>query len=329
MQPMGKRLVDQLEVLMKKIILILICFIVITGCSENKENLKFATGSTGGTYYPLGSAIAELLTDESDVTVNAYTGNASVSNTRMLDEELIDMALVQSNVAEWAIEGIGSFEDEPIDSITGIASLYSEVIQIIVREEADIETFYDLKGKRVSVGQKDSGNYFDAINLFEAHGMSLELVEPYYLTFSQAIEAMDKGDLDAVFITSGIPTSSVSLMSSKVKINMLSIEDVILSKMIKDYPFYTREVVPANTYIGQANNKITLSTRALWICHESLDEESVYEMLDRFWTYSNRLYDVHQNALELSIDDALKGMSIPLHPGAVKYYKEHGLEVQD
>ncbi|MBI9014929.1 MAG: TAXI family TRAP transporter solute-binding subunit [Clostridiales bacterium] len=314
---------------MKKIILALICFIVITGCSESRDNLKLATGAAGGTYYPLGSAIAELLTDESDLTVNAYTGNASVSNTLMLDEELIDMALVQSNVAAWAVEGIGSFENEPVDSITGIASLYSEVIQIIVREEADIETFYDLEEKKVGLGKKDSGNYFDAVNLFEAHKMSLDLVEPYYLTFSESIDAMDKGELDAVFITSGIPTSSVSLMSSKVKINMLSIEDAILNKMISDYPFYTREVVPMNTYIGLSEDKMTLSTRALWICHDSLDEEIVYDMLNIFWTNYNRLSDVHQSTKELSINDALKGMSIPLHPGAVKYYKEHGLEVQD
>jgi len=314
---------------MKKTILVLICFIVITGCSENKEILKFATGSTGGTYYPLGSAIAELITDESSVMVNAYTGNASVSNTHMIDDELIDMALVQSNVAAWAREGIGSFDNEPVDSITGIASLYSEVIQIIVREKAGIETFYDLKGKRVSLGKKDSGNYFDANNLFEAHMMSLELVDPYYLTFSEAIVEMDKGNLDAVFITSGIPTSSVTLMSSKVNINMLSIEDVILTKMINDYPFYTREIVPANTYIGQTNDKITLSTRALWICDESLDEEVVYDMLDSFWTYYDRLSDVHQSAVELSLEDALEGMSIPLHPGAITYYKEHGFEVQD
>jgi TRAP transporter TAXI family solute receptor len=314
---------------MKRIILIFSLMIMLISCSGTNSTLKLATGSTGGTYYPLGSALAELLSDESDTRVNAYTGNASVSNTRMIDQQVVDMALVQSNVAAWAISGTGAFADDKIESISGLGSLYSEVIQVIVRKDAEIGNFYGLRNKRVSLGKKDSGNYFDANNLLIAHDMTIESVEPYYLTFSEAMEAMSVGELDAVFVTAGIPTTSITLMSSKVPVDMLSIDENILNKMIEEQPFYTREVVPAFTYIGQKTNRITLSTRALWICHSDLDEEVVYDMVKSFWLNYEDLKDVHQSMLSLSQEDALKGMSIPLHPGAIKYYEELGIEIQD
>lgn len=314
---------------MKKMIILLSLMAFLFSCSSHDESIKLATGSTGGTYYPLGSAIAELITDHSDLMINAYTGNASVSNTRMLKDDMIDMALVQSNVASWAISGSGPFEGSSVKSMNGIASLYSEVIQVIVRRDADISSFDELAGKKVNLGKIDSGNYIDALNLFSAHGISIQNIDPYYLSFSEAIDAMDQGNLDAVFVTSGIPTTSISLMSNKVEIDMLSISEHILTKMIEEQPFYTREIVPAYTYAGQTSNVTTLSTRALWVCSDALDEETVYMMLDTFWANYKDIKDVHQSIKLLTIDDALKGMSIPLHPGAIKFYEEHKIEIEN
>ncbi len=316
------------EVHMRFISIILVCLLLVS-CTAPTETYKFATGSIGGVYYPLGSGISEILSDNIDgVLINAYTGNASVSNSKLIQEGSIDMALIQSNVASWSEEGTGTF-DAPLSDIRGVASLYSEVIQIIVREDAEIYEMEDLIHKRVSMGKVDSGNYFDAVNLLDAHEIEIEALDVSYLSFAEAFDKMVEGELDAVFVTSGIPTSSIMLMSSKVNINLLSIKNDILSEMIDQYPFYTREIIPAGTYIGQNEDRITLSTRALWLCHKDLDEEFVYRMLEVYYDNLDDVMSIHPSLSPESIDTALKGMSIPLHPGAERYYKELNINVED
>jgi len=313
---------------MKKLVIIALFFMLI-GCSNSTETLKFATGSVGGVYYPLGGGISETLTDNiEDTLVNAYTGNASVSNSNLINQGEVDLALVQSNVASWAIEGVDMF-DEPLEELRGIASLYSEVIQVIVRKDAGIDSFNDLVGKNVSVGKIDSGNYFDAINLMDAHGIDLASMNAKYLSFGEAFDMMINKELDAVFITSGIPTSSVALMASKVDVKLLEIDENIMQELIESFPYYTLEIIPAETYPGSESDVFALSTRALWICNKDLDDDLVYEMLKVYYEELNILKSIHVSLDQESKETALKGMSIPIHPGALKYYKEIGLEVDN
>jgi TRAP transporter TAXI family solute receptor len=302
---------------------------MLIGCSNSTETLKFATGSVGGVYYPLGGGISETLTDNIEGTlVNAYTGNASVSNSNLINLGEVDLALVQSNVASWAIDGVDMF-DEPLEDLRGIASLYSEVIQVIVRKDAGIDSFNDLVGKNVSVGKIDSGNYFDAINLMNAHGIDLSSMNAKYLSFGEAFDMMINEELDAVFVTSGIPTSSVALMASKVDIKLLEIDENIMQDLVESFPYYTIEIVPAETYPGSEKDIFALSTRALWICNKDLDDDLVYEMLKVYYEELNLLKTIHVSLDQESKETALKGMSIPIHPGALKFYKEIGLEVDN
>ncbi|MCH4888447.1 TAXI family TRAP transporter solute-binding subunit [Acidaminobacter sp. JC074] len=313
---------------MKRLILLII-LIFLFGCSNQVIELDFATGGVGGVYYPLGSTIAELISDNVDnVLVNAYTGNASVSNTNLIHEGEIEMALVQSNVANWAREGIDTFE-APVEEIYAVASLYSEVIQVVVRADAEIESFEDLRGEHISLGKIDSGNYFDAVNILKAHDIELKDIHSHNLTFSESFDMLVNGEIDAVFLTSGIPTSSVTLISSKIDIRLLGIDEETLQSIIEDFSFYTREIIPAKTYLGQEKDIITLSTRALWVCHESVDEEIVYESLKGFYQSHEDLRNSHKSLRGESLNTALDGIAIPLHPGAKKYYKEMNFEVDD
>jgi len=317
-----------MEVVMKRLLLLMILIFLI-GCSPNVEELNFATGGVGGVYYPLGSTIAEIISDNVDnVLVNAYTGNASVSNTNLIHEGEIEMALVQSNVANWAREGIDTFK-APVEEIYAVASLYSEVIQIVVRADTDIESVEDLRGKHISLGKIDSGNYFDAINVLKAHGLDLKDIHSHNLTFSESFDMLVSGDIDAVFLTSGIPTSSVTLISSKMDIDLLGINEDVLQTIIQDYSFYTREIIPANTYLGQDKDIITLSTRALWVCHESVDEDIIYNSIKSFYKLHDSLQKNHRSLIGESLSTALDGIAIPLHPGAMKYYKEMDFDVED
>lgn len=313
---------------MKKIVLLLIISLFLYSCSESAPILKLVTGSTGGNYYPLGNAIAETLSEQNDdYTINAYTGNASVKNTDLIGKHEADMALVQSNVAYWAYNGFGMFEDEPVTNIRGIASLYSEMIQVIVRKDSGIKSIIDLKNRNVSLGLPDSGNYFDALNILEAYNLNSDDFNLLEYSFSDAVKGMKNGLIDAVFFTSGIPTSSVIAMSGDIEIDIIEIDAEILFEMIEEDPYYSYGLIPSDTYRGITKDVNTLSTRALWLCDADMDEDIVYRITKDFWENRKDIQEATDIAKSVLIDDAIEGMSIPLHPGALKYYKEIGIEV--
>jgi TRAP transporter TAXI family solute receptor len=289
--------------------------------------VKMGTGSASGTYYPLGNAIAELLTDTTkDYIVNAYTGSASVSNTKLLGEGVIDMALVQNNVAYWAQNGIGLFAGNKIDNINGIAVLYPEMIQVVVRKGAGIHSIEDLEGKNVNLGPDDSGNYFDAVKIIEAHEINLKQIKVHELSFSEAITGFRDGSIDAAFITSGIPTETVLKMGAVVDIEILSIDEKIINQLIERNPYYSLAVIPKETYKELKEDLVTITTSALWVCDSDMDEDLVYEMTKNFWEHQAKIETVHPVVTHLKVENSTVNMGITMHKGARRYYEEIGFE---
>lgn len=310
----------------KQITIVFIICIGLMSCNASDETLKIVTGSTGGTYYPIGSEIAEILSDNMDgYIVNAYTGNASVSNSNLILENAVDMALVQSNVSYWAYKGIGMFEEAPVSTIRGISSLYSEAIQIIVRSDSDIKSISELKGKRVNIGEVSSGNYFDSIAILEAYNLKESELQIYNHSFSEALELINNAEIDAVFITSGIPTTSVILMGSNIDIEILSIDESEIELLQINQPYYTKETIPANTYPGVDYDVTTLAVKALLVCSNELSEELVYNITKTFWNNNSSLKSTHEKGKSINIESSLDGMSILIHEGALKYYNEIGI----
>lgn len=315
--------------MLSKKILIIILSLLLVSCGKD-NTIKLATGSTGGTYYPVGSAIAEMLSDNmSEYNVNSYTGNASVANSNLFLEKATDMALVQSNVAFWAYSAKGMFEENPVDSIRGISSLYSEAIHIIVRSDSNIKSISDLRNKRVNIGAKGSGNYFDAMTLLNSYNIFEADISPFYDSFAETVEKMQNNEIDAAFITSGIPTTSVILMGSHVDIELISIDEDKMEILKESQPYYTVEIIPGKTYPGIEYDVSTLAVKALLVCDENISEELIYDITKTFWENSADLVEAHEKGKEIAIKSALEGMSIPLHSGALKYYKEVGFDVQN
>lgn len=315
---------------MKHFILISLLAILIlslVGCSSGQETITITTGGTGGTYYPVGGTIAQMLTDNVDtLTVNAYVGNASVDNCKLIKEKATDSAMVQNNVAYWAHEGLGAFEGEPITSLRGIASLYPEAIQIVALETSRIKSVDGLEGKRVSVGVDGSGVNFDAKNVLAAYGMTLDDIVALDLSFGEAAKQLKEGTIDAAFVTAGYPTSSIMDVHLNKDIAIIPIENEIINTMILEYPYYTEAIIPANTYPGIDTDVTTVTTMAIWVIDESVSDDIVYKMTRTLWENSAELEASHQKGSEITLDTALDGMSIELHPGAEQYYREVGLK---
>jgi TRAP transporter TAXI family solute receptor len=292
------------------------------GCSTATDDILIVTGSTGGTYYPLGNKIAEVLTDgTTDYVVSAYAGNASVQNSKMIGNEEVDMALVQSNVAYWATKGSKMFE-EPVSNMRGIAVLYPEVIQIVARKDANITSVRDLVGKRVSIGKEGSGNYFDALTILSAYNIQLDDVDVSAQQSGEATEALISDSVDAVFITSGIPNGIIQEVASEIDITIIPLDEDMVVQISSKEPYLSRSIIEANTYKGVTENILTLETPALWVCKSDLDDDLIYEMTSIFWENHDIFNVVAESINAIQSDNILNGMSIELHPGAMKYYEE-------
>ena len=314
----------------KKITAMILALVVIVaataGCSDGKKFFNITTGGTGGTYYPVGGALAEVLSNNvENLAATAQAGNASVANCNLILNHETESAFVQNNVAYWAYEGIGSFEGKKVENVRGIASLYPEAIQLVALKDSGINSVEDLKGKKVSVGEQGSGVDFDVQNIFAAHGLTYDDIDKDYLSFSEAAQKIKDKQLDAAFVTAGYPTSSIIDISLAREITIVPIAEEKIDKMIETSPYYAKTVIPAGTYQGQEADIVTATTMAMWVVDEQVDEALVYDVTKALWENRDSLEAAHEKGKSVTIDTALDGMAIPLHPGAEKYYKEQGL----
>jgi TRAP transporter TAXI family solute receptor len=308
------------------VIVTLILTFSLSGVAQMKF-LAIATGGTGGTYYPLGGALAQMLSNQiEDLVVTAQTGNASVANCNLIGRHQIETAFSQANTTYWSYSATGILADtEPITNLRGIASLYPETIHIIATKASGVKTIADLKGKSVGVGAPNSGTAADAEIILKAHGLSFDDMQVDYIDFNEIADRLIDGQIDAGFTTAGYPTSSVINIATVRDIVLIPVDKDVAEKLVEEIPYYGITEIPAGMYKGVEEPVRALATPALWICDSQLDPTLVYKMTKALWENVNILAQVHAQGKNITPETALAGMGIPLHPGAELYYKEVGL----
>lgn len=298
------------------------------GFAAQKQFLAIATGGTGGTYYPLGGALAQMLSNNiEDLIVTAQTGNASIANVNLLMRKQIETAFCQSNVAYWAYTATVLMKDkEPIKDLRGIACLYPETIHVIAQAGSGIDSIDDFRGKKVSVGAPNSGIVADVEIILEAHGMSFDdLAKADYLSMAETAQKFIDYQIDAYMMTTGYPSSSVINAATKRDIKLIPISDEMMDKVMEKSPYYSKTVIPAGIYKGMEKDVPTLATPCWWLCYKDLDPDLVYKMTKALWEHRDVLEKVHSQGKNVTLETALDGQPVPLHPGAERYYKEIGL----
>ena len=316
------------------LVLVLLSGLVI-GCGDSqqaggKENyISIATGGPAGTYFPLGGAIAKIFNDNIEgVTANVQSTGASVENIGLVSKGDAEIAFVQNDITYYAYTGTESFEGKgKMENIRGMAMIYPELVQIIATEESGIKSVEDLRGKKVAIGASGSGVEANARQVLDVHGMTYDdLGKADYLSFGEAADQLKNRQIDAAFITAGIPTSAVTEVGQTSKIHIVPIESDKIAKLNEEYPFYTEVTIPANTYNGQAEDITTAAVMAMLVVPEDLDEELAYEMTKLIFEQRQTIIDTHSRGNDINLETALKGMPIELHPGSKKYYDEQGVE---
>ena len=285
--------------------------------------LSIATGGTSGTYYPVGGAIAKVLNENIDnMNASAQSTGASVTNTRLIYNQEVELAILQNDIASYAVNGQNQFADNQVNNMTGIAALYPEVIQIIVRNDAGIESIADLKGKSIAVGAPGSGAEANAKQILEFFGLTYDDINEDYLSFGEAASRLKDRQIDAAFLTAGIPTAAVMDVAATQDISLINFSDQDVEELNSEYPYLTGVTVPAGTYNGLDNDIQTVALKAILVADSDLSEDVVYNITKAIFENRDTLIAAHDRARDIKLETAQDGMTVELHPGAQKYYDE-------
>lgn len=316
---------------MKRLIFISLSLILfIFGCGKNaNKNYIFATGGTSGTYYSFGGVIANLWNNNiEDMNVTAQSTGASGENLRLLNRGEADFAFVQNDVMDYAYNGIDMFEGEVLTNFSAMLTLYPEVVQIAATKSSGIRSVSDMKGKRVSVGDAGSGVEFNANQILAAYCLTFDDIRKSNLSFKESSDGLQNGTLDACFIVAGVPNAAIQELSLSTDIFLVPIGDAQMRELTSLYKYYTESVIPANTYNGVNIDTKAVAVKASIAVNNNIPEEEVYQMVKTLFDKRDDLAAAHSKGNELNIEDAPKGVSIPFHAGAIKYYEELGYYVQ-
>jgi uncharacterized protein len=296
----------------------------VSGGAAEQKFLTIATGGSSGPYYTIGGAMAKIYKDKLGYNASVQSTGASVENINLLKTKKADMAFVMSDVASFAYNGQENFKDTgAVKDLKAMAGLYLNYVQIVTLKDRNIKSVADLKGKRVGVGAPNSGVEVNARMVLAGHGLTYNDIKADYLSYAEAVEQLKNNTIDAAFVTSGLPNSTViDLMTTKdVEIVPIKKEDV--EKMAQQFPFFVPAEIPAGLYKNDQPVP-TAAIRNLMLVRGDLSDDQVYKLTKAFFENLDTLKGAHSAAKEIDPKEAGNNLVVPLHPGAEKYFKEIG-----
>ena len=291
------------------------------------EQLTMGTGGAAGTYYPLGGAMSQIISDNSDgkVNITAQATGASVENINLLNAGDVDLILVQNDLTHYAVHGQEAFKGRQIDTLRVIARLYPETIHIVASKESGIKTIADFKGRNISVGAPGSGNEANARQIFDIYGLTYDDIKPHFISYAETTDHFKDRLVDAFIYTTGVPNPSIQDISTLQDIVFVPIEGEMRDKLIAKYPFFAKNTLPGGSYRGVDKPVETVAVQCILVARADLSEDTVYTITKALFSNLEAIGNAHAKGKSSKITEALFGVSTPLHPGAEKFYKEYGL----
>ena len=307
--------------------------------AQQLRYFRIATGSPVGTYFPVGAALASMISNppgSRDCKLGGSCGvpgliavaistEGSIANVSAVAAQLADSALAQADIVFAAVSGQGLFRQRPLRNLRVIANLYPESLHLVVRKSAGIKQVRDLVGRRVSLDTPGSGTRSNADLILEIHGIQQRQLKVLEVDPAAAAELMERDQLDAFFLIAGYPAPIIEELARSSLIDILPIAGAEAVRVLRRHRFFARDSIPAGTYAG-VDTVETLSIGAQWIVAAEADEGLVYQITKALWHPRNRplLDGGHPKARLIKIETALAGVATPLHPGAERYYRELG-----
>lgn len=282
--------------------------------------IRISTGGVGGVYEAYGLALEDVLNDElPDLTVHVDNSSGSVDNLGRIAAGRADAAFISADTA-FKVPTIEEKAAAP-GRIRAIARVYDEYVQVVVRSDSTLRTLSDLRGKRVSVGSQGSSVEITAQRLLDAAGMGTEkdiLRRSYGV--SESAKQLANGTLDAFFWVGGLPTGAVAQLAGAIPIRLLAIDRYVETLHRTYGSFYQLATVPAGTYAGVGDTR-TAAVPSYLLASMTLDDDLVFRLTSALFAHRTRIAEVVPSGRVLDIRSAISTASIPLHPGAIRYYR--------
>lgn len=293
--------------------------------AQSQEFINVLTGGTSGVYYPMGVALSEIYADTIEgARTQVQSTKASVENLNLLAQGRGELGFALGDSVQMAWEGNEEAGfPRPLKELRALAAIYPNYIQIVADASTGAETLEDLKGKTLSVGAPASGTELNARAIFAAGGMSYDdLGKVEYLPFAESAELIKNRQLEATLQSSGLGVAFIKDLSATHDINLVAIPEEVVTSIGAPY---APAVIPAGTYNGQDADVPTAAVGNMLITHEGVSEETAYQMTKQLFENLDRMRSAHAAAEGITPEGAVEGISIPLHPGAERYYREIGI----
>lgn len=309
-----------------RILVVAMAAAVLAAPASAQQFINVLTGGTSGIYYPLGVALTQIYGKAiPGVKATVQSTKASAENLNLLQAGRGEIALTLGDALSLAWKGNAEAGFKtPLNRLRGVSATYTNYLQIVASASSGIKTMADLKGKRISVGAPKSGTELNARAILKAAGLSYaDFAKVEYLPFGESVELMKNRQLDVTLQSAGLGVASIRDLANSISIVVVPIPPEVTAKV--GDPAYQPATIPAGTYQGQASAVTTASIANFLVSHEGVPADTVYRMTKAMYENLDTLYSAHNAAKVIKLENAAKGMPIPLHPGAERYYKEKGV----
>ncbi len=313
----------------------LITILVVVGMANpaygQQTRLSIATGGTGGVWYPMGGAMANVLSKHlPGAAVTAEVTGGSVDNLRLLGSKRSDVVFSMVDTAWEGLNGSGKFKDKV--PMRTLAVVHPLVMHVVTAEGRGIDQITDFKGKRVSTGSPGSGTEIMALRILEAYGVNPEKdIIRERLSVAEAANALKDRKIDAFMHAAGVPLPSVTDVAATpgLRIKLIDHAGALQAMTAKYGPIYAAGKIPARSYSGQEKDNLTINVWGVLLVHESMDEKLAHDIVKTLFDRHKDIVIAHREAANMTLENqAIGATAVPWHPGAVKYFAERGVTVK-
>ncbi|MEZ8490660.1 TAXI family TRAP transporter solute-binding subunit [Vibrio splendidus] len=306
--------------------------------AQEDRSYILATASTGGTYYPVGVALATLskvkLAPKQHFSLAAISSAGSGENVKLLNENEAQFAILQGLYGAWAWQGLGPYEKSGSQKqLRSVSMLWQNVEHFIVRsdltETGTMSDLENLNGKKFSIGKKNSGTENSGRQIMQGLSVNPEQFKLAFMGYGGSASALQNGTIDGMNTPAGVPVGAVTQAFAALgeDIQILSFTDAQIKQANGDYNIWTKYEIPANTYPGVDKPITTIAQPNFLAVREDISEEDVYQLTKAIYENLPFLQGIHKATKAMALEKGIAGLPVPLHPGAARYYQEVGIDV--
>ena len=296
--------------------------------SAQSTRLSIGTGGTGGVYYPMGGGMAAILSRYvPGWEATAEVTGASVANLQLIGQGKQDIGFTMADAAWDAVSGLAKFKDRKVEART-LMVLYPNKMHVVTTEASGIRQLTDLKGKRISTGEPNSGTEVMSLRLLEAAGVDKD-VQRERLSVAEGVNAIKDRKIDALLWVGGLPTAAITDLATTPGITVKLLDHAQYADAMnrKWGPLYVKGTIPANTYKGQTADVGNLDVWNLLVADRKMSDEMAYTIVKTLMEKKDELVAVHREAKNITLESQASGSPIPFHPGARRYFEERGVKM--